>query len=54
MKMAQDQREILFGEPAPVVDHRAGGQGLYPGSEAVACRAEFRIGGVIENGHGIP
>lgn len=53
MEMAQDQREILFGKPAAIVDQRAGRQGLDPSCKAVARRAQFGIGGVIESSHAI-
>jgi hypothetical protein len=51
MEMAQDQRQIPFGKSTPIVDHRAGGQGLDPCSEAITRRAKFRIGEVVEGSH---
>jgi len=49
--MSQDQRQILLGKPALIVDQRTGGQGLNPSGEAIACRAKFGIGGIVESSH---
>lgn len=51
MEMAQDQRQVAFGQARPRVDNRSQGKRLYPCRNAVACRTKLGIRGIVKLVH---